>query len=58
MSSTELSSSVELVGVGHETDLLEELVDRLDLTGRADELGQILEPPSASTECSAWSSAT
>ena len=44
MSTTDESSSVELVGVGHQADLLEELVDGLELVGGADQLGQVLEP--------------
>ena len=35
---------VELVGVGDERDLLEELVDRGELAGRADQLAQVLQP--------------
>jgi hypothetical protein len=35
---------VDVVGVGHEADLLEELVDGLVPLGRADQLGQVLEP--------------
>ena len=34
---------VELVGVGHQADLLEERVDRLEVAGRADQLGQVLD---------------
>ena len=36
--------AVELVGVGHEGDLLEEVVDRRHLAGGPDELGEVLEP--------------
>jgi hypothetical protein len=35
---------VEVVDVGHQADRLEELVDRLDLAGGPDQLGQVLEP--------------
>ena len=35
---------VEVVGVGHEADRLEELGDVVGLHGGADELGQVLEP--------------
>ena len=44
MSTTERVVVGELVGVGDEADLLEELVDGLELPGEADQLGQVLEP--------------
>ena len=35
---------VELIGVGHQPDLLEELVDGLEVPGHTDQLGQVLQP--------------
>jgi hypothetical protein len=49
--------AVDLVGVGHQADLLEELVDGLELRAEPTSSARFSSRPSASTVCSASSSA-